>query len=74
MGQLSRIPVYPFMVVALPVVYFHEANFRQLAVEDKSTALNTFSTLFNSLFNAGLPLREARYFFARMSAPSPIWR
>jgi len=41
----------------------------ELAVEDKSTALNTFPTLFNALFNAGLPLREDQYFFARMSAP-----
>ncbi len=34
MGQLSRIPVYPFLVAALPVIYFHETNFRQLAVGD----------------------------------------
>ena len=37
--------------------------------EQKSTAVNTFPTLFNALFNAGLPLREDRYFYARMSEP-----
>ena len=40
-----------------------------VAPEQKSTAVNTFPTLFNTLFNAGLPLREDRYFYARMSGP-----
>ena len=40
-----------------------------LALDQKSTAVNTFPTLLNTLFNAGLPLREDRYFFARMSEP-----
>lgn len=33
------------------------------------TVVNTFPTLFNSLFHAGMPLQPNRYFFARMSAP-----
>ncbi len=40
-----------------------------VAPEQKSTAINTFPTLFNTLFHAGLPLREDRYFYARMSGP-----
>ncbi len=40
-----------------------------VALEQKSTAVNTFPTLFNALFNAGLPLQQDRYFYARMSGP-----
>jgi hypothetical protein len=41
----------------------------ELELEEGATALNTFPTLFNALFDAGLPLREDRFFYARMSMP-----
>lgn len=40
-----------------------------MELEEGSTAVNTFPTLFNALFEAGLPLLPDRYFYARMSAP-----
>jgi hypothetical protein len=32
--RISQVPVYPFLVAALPVIHFHEANFRQLEIGD----------------------------------------
>ena len=32
--RISQVPVYPFLVAALPVIHFHEINFRQLEIGD----------------------------------------
>jgi hypothetical protein len=41
----------------------------ELELEEGATAINTFPMLFNALFDAGLPYREDRFFYARMSMP-----
>ena len=40
-----------------------------LELQEGATAMNTFPVLFNALFQANLPLKEARFFYARMSQP-----
>lgn len=41
----------------------------EVDIEEGTTAINTFPALFNALFEAELPLRRDRFFFARMSMP-----